>query len=61
MVAPLAENAWDWKVLMNGPVGSPYEGGVLNFHVRYDTATVLTRSLVAPPKYVIHPDRSLQV
>ncbi|POM67583.1 Ubiquitin-conjugating enzyme E2 [Phytophthora palmivora] len=29
------ENAWEWKVLIRGPVGSPYEDGVFNFCVRF--------------------------
>ncbi|KAJ8531756.1 hypothetical protein ON010_g14207 [Phytophthora cinnamomi] len=30
-----AESAWEWEVLMNGPTGTPYEGGVFRFHVRF--------------------------
>ncbi|KAG6614111.1 putative ubiquitin-conjugating enzyme E2 [Phytophthora cinnamomi] len=29
------ESAWEWEVLMNGPTGTPYEGGVFRFHVRF--------------------------
>ncbi|OWZ03886.1 hypothetical protein PHMEG_00024307, partial [Phytophthora megakarya] len=29
------ENAWEWKVLIRGPAGSPYEDGVFNFCVRF--------------------------
>ncbi|KAG3030247.1 hypothetical protein PC128_g5594 [Phytophthora cactorum] len=29
------ENAWEWKVLIRGPPGSPYEDGVFNFYVRF--------------------------
>jgi ubiquitin-protein ligase len=28
------ESAWEWKVLLRGPVGSPYEGGEFSFHVK---------------------------
>ncbi|EEY58143.1 uncharacterized protein PITG_22667 [Phytophthora infestans T30-4] len=29
------ENAWEWKVLIRGSSGSPYEGGVFKFSVRF--------------------------
>ncbi|KAL3671225.1 hypothetical protein V7S43_003157 [Phytophthora oleae] len=34
-VFSVKENAWEWKVLVRGPSGSPYEEGIFNFYVRY--------------------------
>ncbi|EGZ15453.1 hypothetical protein PHYSODRAFT_510020 [Phytophthora sojae] len=50
------ENAWDWKVLMNGPVGSPYEGGVLNFHVRFSHEYPFEAPVLSCLTHIYHPN-----
>uniref|UniRef100_H3GYH5 Uncharacterized protein n=1 Tax=Phytophthora ramorum TaxID=164328 RepID=H3GYH5_PHYRM len=50
------ESAWEWKVLVRGPTDSPYEGGVLNFHVRFSHEYPFEPPVLSCLTRIYHPN-----
>ncbi|ETI53069.1 hypothetical protein F443_03941 [Phytophthora nicotianae P1569] len=52
----IKENAWEWKVLIQGPSDSPYAGGVFNFNVRFGHEYPFEPPIFSCSTRIYHPN-----
>ncbi|TMW64379.1 hypothetical protein Poli38472_013001 [Pythium oligandrum] len=55
-VFPVKESAWEWRVELEGPLTSPYEGGVFQFHVRFGHEYPYEAPVLTCLTHIYHPN-----
>ena len=55
MVGPVNDDIFHWQVMMDGPAGTPYEGGLFEIDVTFPAEYPFKAPKVAPHRTIAHP------